>query len=748
MNNLSIKNRLIALTVLILIGLSALVMLNKYADSITMHSIEVVSHAADGEKSAQKTYAAELRFYRTPNVSTVADVKDEMDNAAGYFEHLQKEAPEYSEEISALMSDIQAHQSLFRELQSAVEEMGYSEDSGLRGMLRSSIHDIEEEVNGKQDDAILASLLMLRRHEKDFIIRRDRKYYDKFQNAIAVMNTKIDESQDLSMQESSRIKQNLAKYQSVFNQYVESAIRIKDLEDKIAGSVNEIDARAVNIAHTAEKDGAEAIAKTDLVILVFEIIIGLGLLLFCFILMRSIARPLTVLQQYSQQVASNNFADVSAESFPLELLELHDDIAMMVLNLKHELGFAQGVLNGIHTPCAIVNSDFTMEWCNPQMVDLLGREGSTEQFKGLRSGEFFWHDPSRETLSDKAITQGKMLHGEFEFTNVKGVDFHIDVVTTPFYDLDGNLLGSVSFWNDITVIRSGEITMRQKNENIEQAAVSANKVADQVGFAADGLTSQVGESTTRAAQQKERTTEVATAVEQMNATVMDVASNASNAAELANRAKDEAREGSRIVNDVLSTIKDVSGRATVLSKDMATLGSQADGIGSIMNVISDIADQTNLLALNAAIEAARAGDAGRGFAVVADEVRKLAEKTMSATDEVSSYINAIQESTRNNILATEETSSAVDHASTMATNAGEALTRIVDIVDQSADQSRSIAAAAEEQSAAAEQIARSTEDINTSAGQNEADMDEAAQAVEKLTKLAGDLRTVMAEMQS
>jgi methyl-accepting chemotaxis protein len=177
---------------------------------------------------------------------------------------------------------------------------------------------------------------------------------------------------------------------------------------------------------------------------------------------------------------------------------------------------------------------------------------------------------------------------------------------------------------------------------------------------------------------------------------------------------------------------------------MQELGSQAQSIGGVMNVISDIADQTNLLALNAAIEAARAGEAGRGFAVVGDEVRKLAEKTMSATQEVGANITAIQQSARTNINEVGAAAKAVTEATELANTSGQALTEIVTLASANSSVVASIATAAEEQSATSEEINRAIEEISRIVVDTANGMVQSSAAVQELSQMAQELNTVMA----
>ncbi|WP_243439313.1 methyl-accepting chemotaxis protein [Fundidesulfovibrio soli] len=278
-------------------------------------------------------------------------------------------------------------------------------------------------------------------------------------------------------------------------------------------------------------------------------------------------------------------------------------------------------------------------------------------------------------------------------------------------------------------------------------AQESSEIARQVALASEALSAQVEEVNKGAEIQNQRTEETATSMEEMNATVLEVARNSSAAAEAAEQARNEARNGESIVAKSMSSFQEVSDNAQKLKQQMAALGKQTEDISRILDVISDIADQTNLLALNAAIEAARAGDAGRGFAVVADEVRKLAEKTMNATKEVGEVIGAIQNGARENIKSVEAAGESIDLATGLAKQSGEALRHIVDLVNHTSDQVRSIATAAEEQSAASEEINRAVDDIRRVTSETTDGMGHSARAVADLAVLAQKLQKLIDAIQ-
>ena len=287
---------------------------------------------------------------------------------------------------------------------------------------------------------------------------------------------------------------------------------------------------------------------------------------------------------------------------------------------------------------------------------------------------------------------------------------------------------------------------KAKSEGMREAANELDVIVNKVAQASNDLSSLVAEVRHGTSRQRQRLAETATAMEEMNASVLQVAQSASEAAENADSAKEKAQSGEGVVFRSIDAIRRVQELASTLKQDMENLSTQSEAIGKVISVINDIADQTNLLALNAAIEAARAGEAGHGFAVVADEVRKLAEKTMSATKEVEVSIGAIQESAQVNNEKMDQAVQAVLEATELSTDSGNSLKEIVILSESSSDQVRNIATASEEQSAASEEINKAVEEITQVANETDGSMDKAAEAQDALNGQTVGLKELIERM--
>ena len=298
-------------------------------------------------------------------------------------------------------------------------------------------------------------------------------------------------------------------------------------------------------------------------------------------------------------------------------------------------------------------------------------------------------------------------------------------------------------------MQQAEAASKEAQAKTQAMLVAADKleaVGNVVSSASAELSAQIEQSDRGAAESASRLSEAATAMNEMNATVQEVAKNAGAASTASAETREKAEAGAQVVEKAVHSIEQVHQMSLELKDDMAQLNEHAQDITRIMGVISDIADQTNLLALNAAIEAARAGEAGRGFAVVADEVRKLAEKTMASTNDVGNAIKAIQESTTKSMTGVDNAVERIGEANELASRSGAALQEIVATVEATADQVNAIATASEEQSAASEEINQSIVQVNDMSKQTAEAMAEAARAVSDLAAQAQGLTDLIQDL--
>ena len=293
-----------------------------------------------------------------------------------------------------------------------------------------------------------------------------------------------------------------------------------------------------------------------------------------------------------------------------------------------------------------------------------------------------------------------------------------------------------------TSVEETSATIEEMLVSVEQTARNSKEMTEAVSetsMSVENLLAsveQIGKSTYAL---RGMVVETSGTIEEMTRTVSEVAGRIDGANKLSQNAYSEAEEGGKAIYKSIESLQNIGNTTAKTMEVINNLGKRSQEIGSIVEVIDEIADQTNLLALNAAIEAARAGDAGRGFAVVAEEIRKLAERSMGATKEIAGVIKQVQNETETAIKATEETYREGKGGIALAESSRDAFAEIIGSIKQSSDVIKGIANSTAELNTAIKQVMKYVVDMNSST-------EEVAASVKGQVSGAGAMRKSLDKM--
>ena len=755
--------------------------------------------SSDMQTSMSETLTALYKFATTEESSLLVDAKKSLENVANLAGQANDftRLPEHTQTFNQISTEAKALAESAGRIETALGNVvkQYTQvvlpGGHQMGQQLVALHEASLRLgNASAATIVMTSMSQLgtvRSAASRFSQSRIKKDGDRVLEVIAQFKQSLGEiEKTIETPEGKRLFESLSQaFNSMHGAITDMVARCDDYQKTLAqinATTVDIDSRLANLSSQFNENMTQQGPRTlesnqnaqQMAILCTVIGLLLGAIIGLYLVM-GLIRALKQLANYAEEVAQGHFESTpkikekgemgavveAIQSIPKVLRNVILESRELTGHVRHgkyrtridashfQQGFAEltsmfnevsdsytNVLDIVPVPIIACDKNIAVQFLNKSAQGTLGGNLEGESYTKHLCAE---GRTDSQSFGQIAMTRDAAYTDETTI-RPQGVLMNVSATTTPLHDEAGSVVGFLELLTDLTEIKN-------KQNTILRVAEQASHISNRVAAASEQLSAQVEQVSRGAEMQRSRVESTASAMTEMNSTVLEVARNAGQASEQSEQTRDKANEGSNLVNQVVQSIHKVNEVTSALHVNMQELGAQAESIGGVMNVISDIADQTNLLALNAAIEAARAGEAGRGFAVVADEVRKLAEKTMQATQEVGGNIAAIQNSTQVNVKSVAEASKAVEQSTELVNASGNALTEIVALASSSSAIVASIATAAEEQSATSEEINHAIDEINHVVAETTDGMNEASQAVQELSHMAQELNRVLEELQ-
>lgn len=265
----------------------------------------------------------------------------------------------------------------------------------------------------------------------------------------------------------------------------------------------------------------------------------------------------------------------------------------------------------------------------------------------------------------------------------------------------------------------------------------------QIHSASAELQAAATQQVTGSREQSTATSEITTTISELLATSRQIAESAQRVAQIANQTAGAARSGNGTVDMASQSIAGIRRQVDQIVTDMLELGKKSQEIGSVLDIVSELAEQTNILAINATIEAAGAGEAGARFGVVADEIRKLADRVGGSTKEIRTLIDDVRSAVNTTVMATETGSKAVDAGSRQFGDVAAAFDEISGLVSTTTEAAREIELSTKQQTTAVEQVNSAIFSVAQASKETEASSGQTLQTASQLTELSNDLARII-----